>query len=257
MSYIDIASHKMYYHQSGITGAEVILLHNAGGDHTFLFPQIETLSPYYRVTAVDFLGHGNSTKPIPDFLTIHAYAQHIRQLCQELKMNKITLIGLNYGANVAVEFFYQYPDIVDKIVMIDPPVLLSDEIKKLISKHLNELGRLSPESYAKDLVNHSFIKASDQVREKAYNVFKKTPHETMKAVYSDLLVWDQLYGVKRMSALPESVLCLFTDASLCNEETLKKHNQKIMLARVVASKYWATLEVPDQVDAMILRFLSL
>ena len=52
-------------------------------------------------------------------------------------------------------------------------------------------------------------------------------------------------------------LVILTNGSLCSGADLLQINSQIEIGKVVGSLYWATLEVPDQVNSMILRFLEL
>ena len=74
--------------------------------------------------------------------------------------------------------------------MIDPPILISNEIRSFIEQHLLELDTVSQEVYTKQLIEESFIKTSGDITNQAYEVFYKSSHTTMKNIYKDLLDWD-------------------------------------------------------------------
>lgn len=55
-----------------------------------------------------------------------------------------------------------------------------------------------------------------------------------------------------------NTLTILTDEHHCSYRKLTSiKNNMITLAKVVGSKCWATLEVPEQINAMISRFLSI
>ena len=228
-----------------------------GGDHGFLSFQFEMLSKMgFCVTSIDFLGHGKSDMPEERFLTIASNARDVIAICDQLKINSPTIIGLNYGGNVALEILTQEPLLSSKIIMIDPPILISKEIKTFIEKHIFELGTISQEEYAKQLVKESFVKASNDISNQAYKVFRESSHVTMKYIYNDLLNWDANSSTQRLLKATASTMCIFTDASLCDAQKLQTINNKILIAKVIGSKYWASIEVPEQINAMIQRYIE-
>jgi hypothetical protein len=50
-------------------------------------------------------------------------------------------------------------------------------------------------------------------------------------------------------------LCILTDEHHCSYEKMKHQAPHFEIGKVVGSKCWATLEAPEQVNAMIQRFL--
>lgn len=59
MTLLNINSKKIWYKQQNNNGSNCLLLHNAGGSHSFLLPQFEMLSNMgFNTVAIDFAGHG-------------------------------------------------------------------------------------------------------------------------------------------------------------------------------------------------------
>ncbi len=258
MPLLNINDKKIWYKQTKNSGKNYLLLHNAGGDHSFLFPQFEMLSNMgFCVTIVDFAGHGISEIPEEKSLTIESNAKDIIQLCTQLNIDSTTIVGLNYGGNIALEILMKKPSLVSNIIMIDPPILISNEIRAFIEQHLLELDIVSQEAYANQLIKESFIKISDDIANQAYEVFYKSSHKVMKSIYKDLLNWDLSKSHQRLLKASNSTICIFTDASLCDAQKLQNINSKISTAKVIGSKYWASIEVPDQINAIIQRYIDI
>ena len=257
MAQLTINNRQLWYKKTPKGKENYILLHNAGGDHSFLSPQFDMLSDMGGVIAVDFFGHGRSDMPALNFLNIRSYAKDVIQVCHRLNIESPILIGLNYGGNVALEIFAQERALPGKIIMIDPPILISAAVRKFIQDHVRELGNMSPDVYAEKLVKESFIKVADETKTQALQVFSKTSHVTLKHVYMDLLNWDKVHSLTNLSKLILPTMCIFTDESLCDAQKLKGLNGDIICGKVVGSKYWASIEVSEQVNTMIQRFLAL
>lgn len=240
----------VHYETHGEGSQTFILLHNAGGNLSFFKPQITFLQTYGKVIAIDLLGHGKSKKPKQDY-SVAEYAAAIDNLLNHLNINQAVGIGLNYGANIFIEMGSEH---INSLIMIDPPLFMSDEIRNFVQHHIDDLIS-NKKDYAKDLVNHSFLKADRNSLEVALSAFESTPSSVLASVYTDLLVWDKT-SFEKVQQIDIPTLCIMTDGSLCSMAELLKCNPKVKLGKVVESLYWATLEVPDQINAMIARFLS-
>ena len=67
--------------------------------------------------APDFLGHGRSDKPRADY-SVAAYANGMRDLLSVLNIERATVVGHSLGGGVAMQFAYQYPQLVERIVLV-------------------------------------------------------------------------------------------------------------------------------------------
>jgi pimeloyl-ACP methyl ester carboxylesterase len=246
---------KIFYEIFGSGSKNFVLLHNAGGNHQFFHYQINALSKIGRVIAIDMLGHGYSDKPLKKY-TLLEYAEDIVDICNHLNISNIVCIGLNYGASVLLQLTINKPELVSKLILIDPPLLMKPKIVDMIKSHISHLNDCEMTNYAETLVKESFIKTTKENYEIAISSFKSIQKEILSSIYTDLLEWDKLSNSIIVNLKTPS-LCLLTNGSLCSGADLLQLNPQIEVGKVVGSLYWATLEVPDQVNSMILRFLEL
>ncbi|EPQ48423.1 MULTISPECIES: alpha/beta fold hydrolase [Mycobacterium] len=65
----------------------------------------------------DLLGHGRSDKPRADY-SIAAYANGMRDLLSVLDIERVTIIGHSLGGGVAMQFAYQFPQLVDRLILV-------------------------------------------------------------------------------------------------------------------------------------------
>lgn len=244
---------NLYYNIVGEGKETFVLLHNAGGNSQFFIHQVDVLKQYGKVVTIDLLGHGQSDKP-NDKYSLEDNAKDVLSLCESNNFQHFILIGLNYGANVGVEMA-NISDNIKALILIDPPICMNDKVVELVKGHIEHLKDDSVQNYAEDLVNDSFIHTIDANREIGKASFKAIPRQSLASLYEELIKWDKK-SAKKLHSLKLPVLCIMTDAALCSAEEIKRHNSAIKVGKVVDSMYWATLEVPDQVNAMILRFIS-
>lgn len=83
----------------------------------------------YRVIAPDQVGFCKSTKPTNYQFSTNQLAKNTQALLTTLGTKEITLIGHSLGGMLSIRFGLQYPDMIEKLVLIDP-VGLEDYVEK-------------------------------------------------------------------------------------------------------------------------------
>jgi pimeloyl-ACP methyl ester carboxylesterase len=74
----------------------------------------------YRVIAVDMLGYGYSAKPRRGEYTIAAQAKLLVRLLERLGIPRAIFVGSSYGGAVAATCALDYPDRVEKLILVGP-----------------------------------------------------------------------------------------------------------------------------------------
>ncbi|RFU71914.1 alpha beta hydrolase fold domain containing, partial [Trichoderma arundinaceum] len=83
----------------------------------------------YRVIAPDQVGFCKSSKPDSYQFSLNQLAWNTRGLLNTLGIGNITLIGHSLGGMLSTRFALQYPNTIDKLVLVDP-VGLEDYVEK-------------------------------------------------------------------------------------------------------------------------------
>jgi pimeloyl-ACP methyl ester carboxylesterase len=69
------------------------------------------------VIAPDLIGHGDSAAPRGDY-SLGAHAASIRDLLAAIGIDRASIVGHSLGGGVAMQFFYQFPQRVERLVLI-------------------------------------------------------------------------------------------------------------------------------------------
>jgi pimeloyl-ACP methyl ester carboxylesterase len=99
------------------SGPVILLIHGIGDNSTTWETVQSKLAQRFTVIAVDLLGHGQSDKPRADY-SIAAYANGMRDLLSVLDIERATVIGHSLGGGVAMQFAYQFPQLVERLVLV-------------------------------------------------------------------------------------------------------------------------------------------
>ena len=119
MSEITLHGHRVTYREAGAGsgGPVVVLLHGIAGSGQTWDPVLPLLGERFTVIAPDMLGHGGSAKPRGDY-SLGAYASAVRDLMAALGHDSATVVGHSLGGGVAMQFAYQFPERLDRLVLV-------------------------------------------------------------------------------------------------------------------------------------------
>ena len=99
------------------SGPALLLIHGIGDNSVAWDPIHSRLARRFTVIAPDLLGHGQSDKPRADY-SVAAYANGMRDLLSVLGIDQVTVIGHSLGGGVAMQFAYQFPQLVERMVLV-------------------------------------------------------------------------------------------------------------------------------------------
>ncbi|MGI9125094.1 MAG: alpha/beta fold hydrolase [Mycobacterium sp.] len=99
------------------SGPALLLIHGIGDNSTAWEPVHARLARRFTVIAPDLLGHGQSDKPRADY-SVAAYANGMRDLLSVLDIEKVTVVGHSLGGGVAMQFAYQFPQLVERLILV-------------------------------------------------------------------------------------------------------------------------------------------
>jgi pimeloyl-ACP methyl ester carboxylesterase len=104
------------YLQAG-SGDLLLLIHGMAGTAENWRSVIEPLAVGNAVIAPDFPGHGFSAPGGGDY-SLGSLASGLRDLMLTLGHERATLVGHSLGGGVAMQFVYQFPELVERLVLI-------------------------------------------------------------------------------------------------------------------------------------------
>jgi 2-hydroxymuconate-semialdehyde hydrolase len=101
------------------SGPPLVLLHGLGGSIYDWRHLVRPLSESHRVIAIDLLGAGESDMPEDADYSIAAQARRVKGLMDLLGAERASLVGNSYGGGIALRFAQDWPERVEKLVLIN------------------------------------------------------------------------------------------------------------------------------------------
>jgi len=114
---IELHGHPVSYRMAG-RGPAVVLIHGITSSGRTWERVVPALAKHHTVIAPDLLGHGESAKPRGDY-SLGAYASGVRDLLVALDVPRATVVGHSLGGGIAMQLSYQFPERVERLVLVD------------------------------------------------------------------------------------------------------------------------------------------
>jgi pimeloyl-ACP methyl ester carboxylesterase len=113
---IELHGRRVIYRIAG-SGPPVVLIHGMLNSSSHWRSVALSLADQYTVVAPDLIGHGDSAAPRGDY-SLGAHAASIRDLLSAIGIDRATIVGHSLGGGVAMQFFYQFPQRVERLVLV-------------------------------------------------------------------------------------------------------------------------------------------
>ncbi|MFP4555900.1 MAG: alpha/beta fold hydrolase [Bacteroidales bacterium] len=135
---------ELFYREIG-EGEPVVILHGLYGSSDNWMSIARVLSSNYKVILVDQRNHGRSPHSMS-----HSYkdmVDDLKELLEKLELQKVSLMGHSMGGKTATLLTAQYPERVNKLIVVDilPIAMDVNRLEQEHGKILSALLMLRPE----------------------------------------------------------------------------------------------------------------
>jgi 2-hydroxy-6-oxonona-2,4-dienedioate hydrolase len=134
-AWIDAGGLKTRFVQAGDpANPPLLLLHGTAGSLENFAANIAAHARHFNCIAFDMIGSGMTDKPDFDYETDH-YVKHAVDFLNAMGIKQASIIGLLLGARVASRLAIDYPDKVEKLILLSatayfPAKPIQDDIKR-------------------------------------------------------------------------------------------------------------------------------
>jgi pimeloyl-ACP methyl ester carboxylesterase len=113
---VELHGHQVIYRTAG-SGPPIVLIHGMVNSSRHWREVALRLADSHTVIAPDLIGHGDSATPRGDY-SLGAHAVAIRDLLTAIGVGPATFVGHSLGGGVAMQFFWQFPDRVERLALV-------------------------------------------------------------------------------------------------------------------------------------------
>jgi pimeloyl-ACP methyl ester carboxylesterase len=221
---------SLFYEQEGSGEPPFVFVHGWCCDHTFFGPQFDHFKASHAVTALDLRGCGKSEQP-EDGYDIPMLTDDVAWLCGELGISRPIVVGHSLGGMIAIDLAARHPAVPLAIAAVDP-------------------GPINPTPGTRQV----FEDLSAQLGSPGGEAARRAYVELVAERTADRALRDWI--VDTMCAVPLLVLRSNTEGSNVPERLLPL-KPDLHFGVTVGAGHFHQLEVPEQVTAMMERFVQL
>lgn len=122
-----------YILENGNIGKPVIvLLHGSGSNAAMWKGEAEKYVKDYHVYAIDIIGECGKSAPTRPNFTDGNYATWLKEVFEQLQIEKAILIGCSLGGWIALDFSINFPNKVEKLVLIATAGITQLKVKTIL-----------------------------------------------------------------------------------------------------------------------------
>lgn len=263
MPAIPIGTITLYYESHG-KGVPIVLLPDLGNDVTSLWSQIPTLSQDFRCIALDNRGVGRSSKPSTVY-TSSLMADDTIKVLDYLRIDRAHVVGFSMGGAIAQEMAINYPDRVDKVVILGGWARADRYLGSLFELFRDVKRSVDPLTFDKEIALWSFTRSyfdtSYDDLEKRQRAALDVPYLTPATTFTRQAeacmthdTHDRLDQIASPTLLVVGDQDIFTPRLFSEEIASRIPNSSVKVVEGAAhAAYW---EKPEEVNSLILEHLS-
>jgi len=251
---VSVAGARLAYDTAGSGDPPMIFIHGWCCDRSFFAPQFAHFAAGHAVAAMDLRGHGGSGRPEPGAgrYDLDVLADDVLSVAAAAGFARPVLVGHSLGALVGLVCAARVGDI-RALVMVDPAPITNEKAKKFFRESVGAVAADEDGSWRKNFVEGMFLPADVARRAAIVEQMPASPPGIAAEVMRAMGGFDG--AVLAKVGVP--VLSIGSARPANSSADLRRLCPAITIGQTVGSGHFNMLEVPEQVNAMIERFLAI
>ena len=167
----------------------------------------QALAPEYHIIAMDLRGRGQSDKPSRGY-ALDYHLKDINCLLDDLGLERAVIMGHSLGAFIGLAFSADYPERVDRLILVDGGGDLSPEqMEKVfagIKPALDRVGMVFPsaEAYLEKMKAAPYIQPWSAATEAYYRYEIETAEGGVRSNISPAHIQEEAENIRKVNCAP-------------------------------------------------------
>ena len=172
-----------FYKLNQKKGIPIVFIHGVGLDHNIWDPQINEFDN--TVLIYDILGHGR-TPLNKEKISFDDFSDQIIDLIDELKFDKIHLVGFSIGSLIARNFATRFSDRLKSLTLLCSIFNRSDNEQKIVNERFEQTkkDKKLTEDALQRWFNKDFIEKNPLISDKIFSILNNNNMDNFIKVYS-------------------------------------------------------------------------
>jgi pimeloyl-ACP methyl ester carboxylesterase len=252
------------YDERGNGSADpLVLLHAFPLNSRMWTPQVRALATSgWRVITPDYPGFGRSPRP-PAQPDVRYYAEQVRDLLDELRIDRLVLGGLSMGGYVAFACLRLFPERIRALLLAntrpDPDAEEAKETRREVARRVAEEGiRILPKLQIGRLLSHDTLENKKDVVDRVREMILESSPDGVVAALGAMRErpdsTDLLGEIKVPTLLIGGAEDVLSTPEIMQEMAKKIPNSHHLTLK--AAGHLSNLEAPEEFNGALLRFLK-
>lgn len=258
-------------------GDYLLILHGGPGlNHAYFVPHLNALEKYFRVIYYDQRACGRSSIPSSDSISMKFLVEDIEAIRQELKIEKLNILGHSWGAVLAAHYGLHHPQRIKKLIFSNPSLfsreydeqasaLLKQKLTKedsLAQAQIMSGGNLDSKKYEKLFLLNFQLSAYNKANVNKINLdlpanFGEASKALFSALRKDNAMNTNLYEALKSFTFP--VLIVHGEADIMPGAAIQRLRSELPQAELEIFKqsgHFPFVEETSKYNSVVFRFLN-
>jgi pimeloyl-ACP methyl ester carboxylesterase len=251
---LSVAGLRLAYDAAGAGDPPMIFIHGWCCDRSYFAPQFEHFASGHAVVAMDLRGHGESGRPAarPGGYAMDVMADDVLSVAAAADFDRPVPVGHSLGALIGLSCAAR-AGVIRALVMVDPAPITNEKAKRFFRESVAAVAADDNGSWRTMFVEGMFLPTDAARRAAIIEQMTRTP----PAISAEVMrVMGEFDGAGALAQATVPVLSIGSAVPSNASTDLRRLCPAITVGQTVGSGHFNQLEVPDQVNAMIERFLA-
>ena len=139
MAFGTTSAGTFYYFNNKQQSIPIVFIHGVGLTHEIWEPQLNFFKDYSTIS-YDILGHGKTLLDKRE-ISFDDFSDQLINLIDELKIDKIHLVGFSIGSLIARNFAIKFNDRIKSLILLCSIYKRSHEQQKIVNQRFDQLKK--------------------------------------------------------------------------------------------------------------------
>jgi pimeloyl-ACP methyl ester carboxylesterase len=236
----------------------IVFVHGFAADHHHFAPQAAHFAGRYRTVAVDLRGHGRSDAPAGEY-TMEGFADDVAFVCEALGLERPVVVGHSMGGVISSLVAQRHPQLVGGLVVVDSAIVPRPELVGALVGWADMMRQPDYRERLREVSDAFFSPYDDPVRTRGIQDGMLAPQHVLVSSAEHLGGFVE----RAVAGFDEEVVggwrcpaaLIAAQFHMNDIDRFLRLAPTLLVGQTLGSGHYVCLEVPDQVNAMLDRFL--
>jgi pimeloyl-ACP methyl ester carboxylesterase len=246
---------RLAYDVAGAGDPPMIFVHGWACDRSYFAPQFKHFAASHAVATMDVRGHGDSGRPdpAPGNYEMDVLADDVIAVAEAAGFRRPVMVGHSLGALIGLACGAR-PGAIGALAMVDPAPITNEGAKAFFRESFDAVSADDDGSWRKAFVTGMFL-PTDVARRAV--IIKEMPEGPARIAAALMQAMAEFDGASALGRVSVPVLSIGSAAPSNASADLRRACPAITIGQTVGAGHFNQLEVPEQVNAMIEKFMAI